>query len=76
MTSKRTHVASPGPARRIAHGLLVACCLSCLLPAHAVAAEVTPFQATVPLTGTSEGERTAAFGEALKIEAAEQVRAK
>ncbi|HEX6571330.1 MAG TPA: DUF2066 domain-containing protein [Steroidobacteraceae bacterium] len=67
MTSKRTHVASPGPARRIAHGLLVACCLAWLLPAHAFAAEVTPFQATVPLAGASEGDRTTAFGEALKV---------
>ena len=54
MTSKRTHVASPGPARRFARGLLVACCLSWLLPATCRRGEVTPYQATVPLAGATE----------------------
>jgi hypothetical protein len=55
------------PARRGARGLAVAWAL--LLPVLAPGAEVLPFQATVPLAGSSEAERAAAFGEALKIAA-------
>jgi hypothetical protein len=71
MTSKRSHVTSPARARRLARVLLAACttCMVAWAPsnvAFAAGAE-TPYQAVVPLKGTTEGERAAAFGEALKV---------
>jgi hypothetical protein len=71
MTSKRPHVTRPAPARRLARGLTVALAtwLGAWLPASAALAAdgESLYQATVPLRGTGEADRAAAFGEALKI---------
>ncbi|HET7203782.1 MAG TPA: DUF2066 domain-containing protein [Steroidobacteraceae bacterium] len=69
MTSTRSNVGRPPPARRSARGRAVACVLAWLLPAMAPAAEVMPYQAVVALGGPTEAERAAAFGEALKVAA-------
>ena len=77
MTSKRTQGGRATPRRRLARGRVTAwagavpSALLLLLmlsgPAHAV--EVAAFEAVVPVTGTAEADRTAAFGEALKVAA-------
>jgi hypothetical protein len=68
MTSKRTNVGRPEPARRIARGLLAAWLLSAAA-AGTASAEVTLYQAVVPLKGASEADRAAALGEALRVAA-------
>jgi hypothetical protein len=69
MTSTRSSVGRPAPTCRRARGRVVAWGLAWLLPALALAAEVTPYQAIVALGGTTEADRAAAFAEALKIAA-------
>ncbi len=69
MTSTRSSVGRPPPTHRLARGRVVASVLAWLLPTLAPAAEVTPYQAVVALSGTTEADRAAAFGEALKIAA-------
>jgi hypothetical protein len=66
MTSKRTNVGRPGPASLLARGFLAACWLMAAgaTPAHA---DVSLYQAVVPLPGPTEADRTVAFGEALKV---------
>jgi hypothetical protein len=61
----RTHVVTAGPARKFACGALFWLALACP-PAWA---DVALYQASVPLTGTAEADRVAAFGEALKVAA-------
>jgi hypothetical protein len=68
MTSTRYIVGIRAPARILARGLLsVALVLAdAALPARA---DVALYQAAVPMKGTAEADRAAAFGEALKVAA-------
>jgi hypothetical protein len=65
MMAHRTHVATAGPARKFACGALIWLALTGPL----AWADVVLYQATVPLAGTAEADRVAAFGEALKVAA-------
>ncbi len=65
MMAHRTHVATAGPARKFACGALIWLALAC----PPAGADVVLYQATVPLAGTAEADRVAAFGEALKVAA-------
>jgi hypothetical protein len=75
MTEYRTHVATPGPARKFAREAMVClfatgCAASLLLAGFRPAqADVVLYQATVPLRSPAEADRDAAFGEALKVAA-------
>jgi hypothetical protein len=75
MTDYRTHVATPGPARKFAREGMVwlfatGCALSLFLTGAGPAeADVVLYQATVPLKSPAEADRAAAFGEALKVAA-------
>lgn len=67
MSSYRSSSVTARPARRIARGLLATLALLSLnLP---VRADVTLYQAVVPVQGGTEADRNAAFGEALKAAA-------
>jgi hypothetical protein len=71
MTSKRHPVTSPARARRLARAALIAgaLCVAAWAPSNG-AAQVNaeaPYQAIVPLEGSGESARAAAFGEALKV---------
>ena len=65
MTAKSFIVGFAGPARLFAHSVLA---VLLLLPV-AAAADVSVYQAVVPLKGLGEADRSAAFGEALKVAA-------
>jgi uncharacterized protein len=65
MIDHRSNVVTEGPARKIARGL--PCLL--LLASPLAWGDVALYQAAVPLQGTAETDRAAAFGEALKIAA-------
>ena len=67
MTSKRSNAGTPKPAPNFAHGALVA--LGLVLGITAAHADVALYQASVPLKGASSADRTAGFGEALKVAA-------
>jgi hypothetical protein len=75
MTDHRTHVATPGPARKFAREVVVwlfatGCAASlCLAGIGPAQADVALYQATVPLKSSAESDRAAAFGEALKVAA-------
>lgn len=65
MTVQCTNVVTEGTARKFARGLLFV-----LLVASPLAwGDVALYQAAVPLKGTAEADRAAAFGEALRIAA-------
>ena len=65
MIAHRTNVVTEGTARKFARGLL-----SVLLIASPLAwGDVALYQAAVPLKSAAEADRTAAFGEALKVAA-------
>lgn len=66
MTSTRTTVRKLHPARRLARGLLAAWPLLGAVVPVAAMADVSVYQAVVPL---QDGNRAAAFGEALKMAA-------
>lgn len=68
MTSKRINVGFTAPARGYACGLLATLVLLGM-PWQAGRADVALYQAIVPLKGTTEADRNAAFGEALKTAA-------
>jgi hypothetical protein len=65
MTSFKTNVGHPRPARGIARRFAGA--LVCVLSAASVQAEVAIHQVTVPLAGPTEVDRGAAFAEALRV---------
>ena len=65
MIDHRTNVVTEGPASKLARGLL---CLS-LLASPLALGDVALYQAAVPLKSTTEADRAAAFGEALKVAA-------
>jgi len=65
MIDHRTNVVTLGPARNFARGLLYLL----LLASPLAWGDVALYQAAVPLKSTSEADRAAAFGEALKIAA-------
>ncbi|MDH4166138.1 MAG: DUF2066 domain-containing protein, partial [Gammaproteobacteria bacterium] len=65
MTAQRTNVVTEGTARKFARGLLFV--LSVASPL--AWGDVALYQAAVPLKGTAEADRAAAFGEALRIAA-------
>ena len=65
MIANRTNVVTPGTARKFARGLL---CLLWMVSPQAWG-DFALYQAAVPLKGTAEADRAAAFGEALKIAA-------
>lgn len=71
MTSKRPYVPSPAPALSLVRHLLAACavCIAASTPAGVAGASATEatYQAVVPLKGATEGDRAAAFAEALKV---------
>ena len=76
MIDHRNTVASGGPARKPARGkvfwpwrqtLLAMAATVAFIPA--ARADVSIYQATVPLQGTAEADRTAAIGEALNVAA-------
>ena len=67
MPSYRTHSAAAGPTPRIVVALL-ATLLTCLL-AGPVRADVALYLGVVPLRGTTDADRNAAFGDALKAAA-------
>lgn len=75
MTANRTHVATPGPARKFAREGMVwlfatGCAVGLFLTgAGPTQADVVLYQATVPLKSPAEADRAAAFGEALKVAA-------
>jgi hypothetical protein len=67
MPSHRHQSAATGPAQKITRGWLAALVV-CLLPWPALA-ETAPYEAIVPLRGSTEADRTASFGDALRVAA-------
>jgi uncharacterized protein len=65
MIAHRTNVVTEGTARKFARGLLFLLWMFSPL----AWADVALYQAVVPLAGTAEADRAAAFGEALRIAA-------
>jgi uncharacterized protein len=65
MTAQRTNVVTEGTARKFARGLLFVLAVASPL----AWGDVSLYQAAVPLKGTAEADRAAAFGEALRIAA-------
>lgn len=68
MPSYRHQSAATGPVRKITRAWIAAALAVCLLPLPAPA-DVGLYQAIVPLRGTTEADRKASFGDALRVAA-------
>jgi hypothetical protein len=69
MTSKHFIVGTCAPARALARGLLALACVVAVIAGPLAHADVALYQAAVSMKGTTEADRTAAFGDALRVAA-------